>query len=123
MPLCDNDYAFGPGASCRSLDFTLLFSNVFLSFIPAAILLIFASARILRLLRKKRRLLPFRELPPCGALLLLSRGLLALGLFGTSVATWLVWETTPELKGHWSGWIASVLENMVSVSALIPGTT
>jgi hypothetical protein len=31
IALCANDYAFGPGSTCRTLDFTVLFSNMYVS--------------------------------------------------------------------------------------------
>ncbi|QRV93384.1 ABC transporter [Ceratobasidium sp. AG-Ba] len=52
MNFCSNDNAFGPGAACRSLDFTVYFEHSILSITPDAIFLATAIARIIYLRRK-----------------------------------------------------------------------
>ncbi|KAG8744004.1 hypothetical protein FRC10_010983 [Ceratobasidium sp. 414] len=46
MGLCSNDGTFGPGAACRSLDFTVYFEHSILSITPDAIFIGLAIARL-----------------------------------------------------------------------------
>ncbi|KAG9085879.1 hypothetical protein FS749_004046, partial [Ceratobasidium sp. UAMH 11750] len=52
MNFCSNDGVFGPGAACRSLDFTVYFEHSILSITPDAIFIGLAIARIWVLARK-----------------------------------------------------------------------
>ncbi|ORX34001.1 P-loop containing nucleoside triphosphate hydrolase protein [Kockovaella imperatae] len=117
--LCSNDWSIGPGANCRPLDFTLLFSDVFFAFIPALFLLVLASARFTRLVRKPRRLLPLNQVPFHGSLLLISRVALSIGFLGINVATWVRWELTSPVAGKWSGLLANCFQTLASLALLL----
>ena len=126
---CPDDYTFGPGVSCRDLDFTLRFSNLlvsfddgtltcsFLSFVPALIYVIYALPRLIYILpRKKRRLLPLKDLPTGGIILLGCRIALALSLCGINIALAIKWEGSSVLGGEYSGRAAWILEIIAAVS-------
>ncbi|WWD21405.1 hypothetical protein CI109_105890 [Kwoniella shandongensis] len=117
MSVCGNDFKLGPGANCRVLDFTILFSNVFLVFIPALVFLFFAAGRFQKLLKKDSKLLPFNKQPLSGKLLLVTRIALSACLVGSNIGLCAVWQKSSVLGGEWSGWLASIFG--VTVASLV----
>ncbi|CAL1707862.1 unnamed protein product [Somion occarium] len=49
MSSCSQDSSFGPGSSCRNLDFTLFFEQSILSFTPDVVFVVFACIRLVYL--------------------------------------------------------------------------
>ncbi|ORY27634.1 P-loop containing nucleoside triphosphate hydrolase protein [Naematelia encephala] len=120
MPLCLDDYSFGPGVSCRTLDFTVLFSNIFLGFVPALVFAILAAPRVVYISKsKRRRLLPWTEIPLKGWALLVVKSLLSLILLGAASAVWATWEKTDSLRGQWSGWTSGAFEVVAALLILV----
>jgi hypothetical protein len=126
--ICSNDYDFGPGARCRSLDFTLRFSNMlvksgviwltpsFLSFVPALIFVLLSLQRLVFVLpTKARRLLPLGQIPWSGRILLVTRVALCAYLIAANAALWAEWEKTTGLRGEYSGWLAAASEVVAAV--------
>jgi hypothetical protein len=94
----------------------------FLSFVPALVYVLYALPRLNYILpRKKRRLLPLKDLPARGILLLACRIALALSLCGITVALAVKWEESSILGEEFSGRAAWILEIAAAVS-LQPGT-
>jgi hypothetical protein len=94
-----------------------LADDSFLSFVPALLYVSYASPRLVFILPyKKRRLLPLRELPAGGIILLVSRIALALALIGSNVALAVSWQRSASLGREYSGLAAWILEILASVS-------
>jgi branched-subunit amino acid transport protein len=89
----------------------------FLSFVPALIFVIVCLPRLLYTLpNKKRRLLPLKDVPFTGKLLLICRTALALAFVGTSIALAIQWEDSNILGREYSGRAAWILEIVAAVS-------
>ncbi|CAL1703415.1 unnamed protein product [Somion occarium] len=56
MPGCTQDTAFGPGSTCRDLDFTLKFEQIILSFAADIVFLILCATRLVYLSRQASKL-------------------------------------------------------------------
>lgn len=92
----------------------------FLSFVPALIFVLVSIPRLSYTLpNKRRRLLPFKEIPFGGKILLACRIALSLALVGTSIALAVKWEGSSVLAGEYSGRAAWILEVVAAVSHLI----
>jgi hypothetical protein len=89
----------------------------FLSFVPALIFAVVALPRLLYTLpKKKRRLLPLKDVPFTGKLLLICRTALAFAFVGTSIALAIKWEDSNILGREYSGRAAWVVEIVAAVS-------
>jgi hypothetical protein len=95
----------------------------FLSFVPALIFVIVSLPRLLYTLpNKKRSLLPLKDIPFTGKILLFCRTALALAFVGTSIALAIKWEASPILGREYSGRAAWILEIVAAVSHERPKT-
>ena len=106
--------------TCEQCD-SVIFGSVlridsFLATIPALVLLVLLPARLYRLYGKERRLLPLRELPWTGILLLASRVGLTCGLLAANVA---LWATLTAHLSQWSNWLANATQTIASL-VIIP---
>ena len=89
----------------------------FLSFVPALVFVVASLPRLLYTLpKKKRRLLPFEDVPFTGKILLACRAALALAFVGTSIALAIRWEDSTILGREYSGRAAWILEIFAAVS-------
>jgi hypothetical protein len=89
----------------------------FLSFVPALIFVVVSLPRLLYTLpNKKRRLLPFKDIPFTGKLLLICRIVLALAFVGTSISLAIKWEDSTIIGREYSGRAGWILEIFAAVS-------
>lgn len=89
----------------------------FLSFVSALVFVFVSLPRLIYTLpNKKRRLLPFQEIPITGKILLGGRTALALAFLGTSIALAIQWEDSPVVGREYSGRAAWILEIVAAVS-------
>jgi len=89
----------------------------FLSFVPAIVFVVVSLPRLLYTLpKKKRRILPLKDVPFTGKLLLTCRILLALAFLCSSIAVAIKWQGSNILGREYSGRAAWILEIVAAVS-------
>ncbi|PWN18573.1 P-loop containing nucleoside triphosphate hydrolase protein [Microstroma glucosiphilum] len=116
MMLCDNDAAWGPGSSCRSLDFTIHFEQSILLVLPNAIFIAAAFLTVLYTIYAR----PQKAAPSTRAsLLYLAKQLLAVT---TIVAAIISLATLPGPSAAWprSTVLASRCLTLISALLAIP---
>ncbi|EIN12078.1 P-loop containing nucleoside triphosphate hydrolase protein [Punctularia strigosozonata HHB-11173 SS5] len=107
MSSCSQDSSFGPGSTCRFLDFTLRFEQTIMSTLPDLVFLMLAGVRVFQLSRSGSavRKLGFGLLP--------TKAFACLSCISLCVAN-TVLETRAHNRGTLSLWVASPIVQVIS---------